>query len=523
MTGITAPCTCSVDGVSGLTDTRYKGYSFTGCGAHVHYHLNTFEGGGYEKTWCYVTSPPDCPGESPYIPEGFKTDNTLPEWEANGAAWKECYDGYRCEAWWGGLEGSPDGEPVVLDAPLDWPDCCALCNGGGDDDGDRSGTNSTCVAWSFDPSTGSCQRMSTVEEPSYDYSWDAWNNSNTINGYPGYFEAPLTDCWGRTQYDLCVNTNAALIIPGVIVAFISLCCMWLSGFCAPSTRAGLLRELAIEQPQSSRLVKAACAEVMCTKTVESAGKRGTKIIYTYKGTFVTRDGAVFNLPPPNRRPKMHVISRRIEKKMLSVLHNTKRNPRADPSLARRCETPDGLRAEFSKMVRAVPKRPEASTSGGGFYGSLVRGGHPNVPIERHAAADQRFDCILLVGTEEPGRTPTKVLLVGILGEDRITCVDEDVLGASVADFCCASFCFVLAAALLFTMCITLLTNEAAQNMAAWTFEGDYRVGAIIGLVLCTCVPPSLFVWKCRKSGKLLRSIRECPLVAESDRVINYRT
>ncbi|CBN78446.1 expressed unknown protein [Ectocarpus siliculosus] len=522
MTGITAPCTCSVDGVSGLADTRYQGYSFTGCGAHVDYTLNTFEGGGYERTWCYVTSPPDCPGESPYIPEGFKTDNTLPEWEALGAAWKECYDGYRCEAWWGGLEGSPDGEPVVLDAPLDWPDCCALCSGSGSDDGDGSGTTSTCVAWSFDPSTGSCQRMSTVAEPSYDYSWGAWNSNNTISGYPGYFEAPLTDCWGRSQYDLCVNTNAAFIIPGVIVAFISLCCMWASGFCAPSARAGLLRELAIEQPQSSRLVKVACAEVACTKTVKSTGKGGTKITYTYNGTFVTRDGAVFNLPPPTRRPKMHEASRRIEKRMLSVLHNTKRNPRADPSLARRCETPDGLRAEFSKMVRAVPRKPEASRSGGSFYRSHVLG-HPNVPVERDAAVDHRFDCILLVGTEEPGRTPTKVLLVGILGEDRITCVGEDVLGASVADFCCASFCFVLAAALLFIMCITLLTNEAAQNMAAWTFEGDHRVGAIIGLVLCTCVPLSLFVWKCRKSGKLLRSIRECPLVAESDRVINSRT
>ncbi|CAB1108735.1 unnamed protein product [Ectocarpus sp. CCAP 1310/34] len=182
-----------------------------------------------------VTSPPDFPGESPYIPEGFKTDNTLPLREANGAAWKECYDGNRCDAWWGGLEGSPDGEPVVLDAPLDWPDCCALCNGGGDNDGDGSGTNSTCVAWSFDPSTGWCQRMPTVEETSYDYSWTTWQNSNTING---------------------------------------LMCMHCLGFCARSTRAGLLRELAveqqqsspIEQPQSSRLVKAACVKVRVHET-----------------------------------------------------------------------------------------------------------------------------------------------------------------------------------------------------------------------------------------------------------------
>ncbi|CAN0164191.1 unnamed protein product [Ectocarpus sp. 13 AM-2016] len=366
--------------------------------------------------------------------------------------------------------------------------------------------------------------MPAVEETSYDYSWNAWKNNNTINGYPGYFEAPLTDCWGRTQYDLCVNTNAALIIPGVIVVFFSLMCMHCLGFCAPSTRAGLLRELAIEQPQSSRLVKAACVKVRatCKKTVKRTGKGGAKIIYTYEGTFVTRDGAVFNLPPPTRLPMGPKPSRRIEKRMLRVLHNTKRNPRADPSVARRCETPDGLRAEFSNMVKAVPKKPEASTSGEAFYRSHALG-HPNVPFHRDAAADQRFDCILLVGTEQPGRTTRKVLLVGILGEDRITCVDDELMGASVEDLCCPSFCFVLGAAVLFIMCITLLTNKAAQNMAAWTFEGDYRVGAVIGLVLCTCVPLSLFVWKCRKSGKLLRSIRECPLVAESDRVIVGRT
>ncbi|CAN0417089.1 unnamed protein product, partial [Ectocarpus fasciculatus] len=471
-----------------------------------------------------VTSPPDCPGYSPYIPEGLKTDNTLPEWEADGAAWKECYDGYRCEAWWGDLEGSPDGEPVVLDAPLDWPDCCALCSGGGNDDGDESGTNSNCVAWSFDPSTGSCQRMSTVEEAPYDYSWGAWNYNSTINGYPGYFEAPLTDCWGRTEYDLCVNTNVALIIPGMILAFISLCCMCILGFCAPSKKARLLRELAIEQPQSSRLVKVACVRVRatCTKTVESTGKGGVRTTYSYEGTFVTRDGAVFNLPPATGDPMAHPMFRRIETRMLSVLHNTKRNPRANPSVARRCETPDGLRAEFSKMVRAVPAKPAASTSGEAFFVSR-QSGHPDAPIERDAAADQRFDCILLVGTEQPGRTPTNVLLVGILGEDRITCIDREMLGSPLNHLWCLSSSFVLAAVLLLIMCITLLTNEAAQNMAAWTFEGDHRVGAIVGLVLCTCVPLSLFVWKWCKSGKLLRSIRDCPLVAESDRVIDSRT
>ncbi|CAM9531394.1 unnamed protein product [Ectocarpus sp. 12 AP-2014] len=173
------------------------------------------------------------------------------------------------------------------------------------------------------------------------------------------------------------------------------------------------------------------------------------------------------------------------------------------------------------MVRAVPRNPVEGTSAGVSFRSHLPG-HHHPPIDR-GAADQGLDCILLVGTDtnsEDSRTPTKVLLVGILGEERITCIDEELLASSFSDLCCSSFCFILAAVAVVVMCITLLTNEAAQNMAAWTFEGDYRVGAIAGLVLSTCVPLSLFAWKCRKSGKLLRSIRECPLVAESDRVID---
>lgn len=69
----------------------------------------------------------------------------------------------------------------MLDGPLDWPDCCAL-RSRGNDDGDGADNSSTCVAWSFDPSTGSCQRVSTVEETSYDCSWGAWKNNNTSSG-----------------------------------------------------------------------------------------------------------------------------------------------------------------------------------------------------------------------------------------------------------------------------------------------------------------------------------------------------
>lgn len=34
---------------------RYKGYYFTGCGAHVGYKHDVYSGAGCERTWCYVS------------------------------------------------------------------------------------------------------------------------------------------------------------------------------------------------------------------------------------------------------------------------------------------------------------------------------------------------------------------------------------------------------------------------------------------------------------------------------------
>lgn len=117
---------------------------------------------------------------------------------------------------------------------------------------------------------------------------------------------------------------------------------------------------------------------------------------------------------------------------------------------------------------------------------------------------------------------TQVLLVGILGEDRITCVDDQVLGSPSCCLSSASFCLVLGAVMLATMCFALRTNEATQHMADYTFEGDYRIGAVVGLVLRSCVPLP-FAWKYRKSSKRLRLVKDCPLVAEPDRVVDSRT
>ena len=145
----------------------------------------------------------------------------------------------------------------MLEAPLDWPDCCALCSDNNGGDG-AAAIGAACAAWSFDPSSGSCQRISAVVSTSRDESWGA---NGTVHGYPGVYEGPIGDCWGRTQHGLCVNTNAVLIIPGLILAFFGLWCVYCHAFRLPSKRTGLLRQL-LADPKSSRLVKAACVEVM---------------------------------------------------------------------------------------------------------------------------------------------------------------------------------------------------------------------------------------------------------------------
>eukprot|EP00903_Cladosiphon_okamuranus_P020866 g19162.t1 len=506
----------------------YRGYSFTGCGAHVDYRFDLFSGGGYERVWCYVTSPPDCPGESPYIPEGLKTDNTLPEWVRRGAAWKECYDGYRCEAWWGSLEGTPSGEPVVLDAPLDWPDCCALCsnNDGGVDDGtddEQPNATSACVGWSFDPSTGSCQQMSGVESVSRDSSW---GTNSTVHGYAGYFEAPLGDCWGRDlSNDLCVNTSAIFVIIGVIMGFCGLLCVYT---CIRSEweKTALLREL-LANPESSRLVKAACVQVTGQRFLQSSGKGGRKYSYRFEGTFITQDGALYMVPPASRRrrPTFPTPGHNIENWMLRVLFQTDLNPlrRLEitprnpstpvaigyPMRAQGPPPPMGdLRSEYSRLTDLVGGRP------------LLCDGRVTRRSPEQGADRFRFDCLLLMGEAaymEPGR---KVLLVGVLGEDRITCVNEELglpqplehFKAVVLLRRLGFFLLFVATVLLVLMCVSILTTKAAQNMAAWTFHGNNKAGAIVGLVICASVPVPLFTWTRYRNRELQRLVEGFPPV-----------
>lgn len=75
------------------------------------------------------------------------------------------------------------------------------------------------------------------------------------------------------------------------------------------------------------------------------------------------------------------------------------------------------------------------------------------------------------------------------------------------------FCLLfVATVLLALMCVSLLTNKAAQNMASWTFHGNNKIGAIVGLVLCGSVPVSLFVWERYRSRELERLVEEFPPV-----------
>lgn len=76
-------------------------------------------------------------------------------------------------------------------------------------------------------------------------------------------------------------------------------------------------------------------QVSCTVSTESSGKGRTRPIYSYEGTFVTRDGAVFVVPPATGRLVARKATRKIEERMLAVLYSVDGNPRADTSVASR--------------------------------------------------------------------------------------------------------------------------------------------------------------------------------------------
>lgn len=122
-------------------------------------------------------------------------------------------------------------------------------------------------------------------------------------------------------------------------------------------------------------------QVTATEILVRTGKNGSIYRHNFTGTFITRDGALLVVPPGARRPNMSKVGRDTEKKMLKVLFSTNLyplNPRSDPSLAGKCETRDGTRSAFSRLLKA---------SGTRFSGCT----------QASPAIDRRFDCLLLVG------------------------------------------------------------------------------------------------------------------------------
>ena len=341
-----------------------------------------------------MTEPEECENGSPRVPDYLQTKNTLPDWEDLGAAWKACYEGYRCEAWWGSLDGTTvNDEPVVLDAPLDWPDCCALCS--------KSGKNalasSECIGWSFEPSTGGCQLMSTVSSTSGEMGW---GYNKTISGYPGYFEPPVSGCWSRTQYDLCHNMDLALVIPGCFVSFIGLALI-LWTWTAESSRSRLLRNL-LKDTRGSRLEKVRPAQVKVERFVtQYPGKyqSGYEYGYTFRGTFATRDGRLLEVPSRDtvirRDIKGAPTERYLEWEMLKVLFGTNLLPLSDPAVAaNRLQTPGGLRSIFQLLASRVDKQPLGGHSI--LYGLSNRSGTQTRSSPEVGSIGSHFHCLLLI-------------------------------------------------------------------------------------------------------------------------------
>lgn len=133
------------------------------------------------------------------------------------------------------------------------------------------------------------------------------------------------------------------------------------------------------------------AQVTATRTVTYTAKRGESSRYSYEGTFIARDGALFAVPPTPRRPKTYEAGRDPEKKLLKVLFSTDLKPRADPSVAGRCETRDGLRSAYSRLIEAAGAHQERR----------IRGTRSSPAIGR------RFDCLLLVGAATGGESNSR--------------------------------------------------------------------------------------------------------------------
>lgn len=107
----------------------------------------------------------------------------------------------------------------------------------------------------------------------------------------------------------------------------------------------------------------------------------------------------------------------------------------------------------------------------------------------------------------------QAFLAGILGEDRITCIDGKMLGSFWDDLCCFALPLLLFATgviLLIALCVLLLNNEAVQVMAVALFPGtDYRSASVVGLVLCVSVLVAVLTWILTLKQASMRLVEQC--------------
>lgn len=288
------------------------------------------------------------------------------------------------------LDGEPLTDPVVLNAPLDWPDCCALCSNIDDANGM---TTAACDGWSFSPATGSCQLMSSV---SLDHNASSrWSVNGTINGYPGYLKAPAV-----RQCMLWETVDSPFLWIGIVTAIFGLCLVCWGRIVVPSEKASLLREILLDP--TSRLQKATCVEVSSTR-VEVNGETG-RCSSIYKGTFRTRDGAEFVVHRRSWDVDWFWSGRTIEHDMLMVLFSKRLKPMSNHTVpdwmfAARLRMPEGLKSEFSSILRnaraedEIPQTPISRHHPEEGLTSTVRHRHH----QRQGKHSSSFDCLLLVG------------------------------------------------------------------------------------------------------------------------------
>ena len=167
--------------------------------------------------------------------------------------------------------------------------------------------------------------------------------------------------------------------------------------------------LTLEAKTSKNLDYVPTAQVKSDKLVSSTGEGGaTTYSYTYQGTFVTRDGTIFVVPPAvPREYGAPETGREIEKRMLSVLFSKNLNPGGGRGggggtpAADWCQARNGPKLDIFSTVRAVATHP-------------VRGTAETRSCTEHDAADPRYDCLLLVRGGDGGGDPGQAASTGMV-------------------------------------------------------------------------------------------------------------